>query len=167
MQWIQIIRLMLPDMIYPGFKLVTDFYRCVDCLDPLYRAFFYRTSCHQTHDHCYSSKWNTVVFYSAKHPSLIWEDQPDAPLPAGETPAALSPGSRTSSGLVGRNAFLFSVYLCWMSASMEAADSEWLGVQVVYVGAECIHPLSPDKYFMCVLAIVIKRCIFSVRIVWA
>lgn len=33
---------------------------------------------------------------------------------------------------------------------MEAAAGEWLGVQAAYVGAECIHPLSPDKYFICV-----------------
>lgn len=31
---------------------------------------------------------------------------------------------------------------------MEAAEGEWMGVQVAYVGVECIHPLSPDKYFI-------------------
>lgn len=43
-----------------------------------------------------------------------------------------------------------------MSALMEAAESECVGVQVVYVGAKCTDPLSPDKYFICILPAAIK-----------
>lgn len=48
-----------------------------------------------------------------------------------------------------------------MSVLMEAAECERVGVQVVRVGAECMDPLSPDKYFICILPAAIKgasRC---------
>lgn len=42
-------------------------------------------------------------------PRLSSDHQPDAPLPAGETPAAPSPGSRMFSGLVRRTHFYFQI----------------------------------------------------------
>lgn len=44
---------------------------------------------------------------TSKDPRLSSDHQPDAPLPAGETPAAPSPGSRRFSGLVRRTHFYF------------------------------------------------------------
>lgn len=67
---------------------------------------------------------------------LIQDHQPDAPLPAGETPAAPSPGSRTFSGLV-RRTFLFSDYLYWMSAMKGA--SAWLCSMCMWVLSASNH----------------------------
>lgn len=40
---------------------------------------------------------------------LVWDHQPDAPLPAAETPATPSPGSRMFSGLARRTRFYFQI----------------------------------------------------------
>lgn len=85
-----------------------------------------------------SSEINAIYIFTSSNqvehhqtsmdPRLIWDHQPDAPLPAVETPAAPSPGSRMFSGLVTRAHFYFKITVL----NVKPEGGRWMVVQDVH-----------------------------------